>query len=417
MNIFQMEVDKAMNNKVTSRELSINLICPRFENSYIVDPSKSESLRKSIKENGLIQPINVIDIFDYMEANGYGPNPSGCDNTDEYLDRCIKFRNGLSEEEQERLNNSEEYIDLMENLEKHIHYIISSGHRRFYAYVSLLLGRPINNRTEWKEAYPEIRKVARSDSEWKKIPVIMIDSTDKEYAVYNDSNTTQRELTSFEIVVNTIDEMKKNGEWEKICKDTVSEVVDGLSDKAVYNLVQKLKKTDQYREELAEAENGNIEIKTVLKKLPVECVPKTEVVLNKKIADYIYENKQRTVNDKTVKSARRICDGLDRRFMQLIFDGVVSTKDARTLVTAIQPLSDEEKDDLIKQIRSGKYDFSKNDTRVSFLEKVRKTAKNKEISTLAKTSNKLISIEKDSLTDDDIKVLKAVIKQLKEYVA
>ena len=149
MNIYQREVEKAMNHEESSKNINVNLICPRFENAYIVDPSKSDSLRKSIKKNGLIQPINVIDIFRYIEESGYGPSYVGCDKTDEYLDRCIEYKNNLSEEEREKLEINPEYRDLMENLDRHIRYIISSGHRRFYAYISLLLNKPINNRSEW----------------------------------------------------------------------------------------------------------------------------------------------------------------------------------------------------------------------------------------------------------------------------
>lgn len=326
MNIYQREVEKAMNHEESSKNINVNLICPRFENAYIVDPSKSDSLRKSIKKNGLIQPINVIDIFRYIEESGYGPSYVGCDKTDEYLDRCIEYKNNLSEEEREKLETNPEYRDLMESLDRHIRYIISSGHRRFYAYISLLLNKPINNRSEWKQAYSEIRKAVRGDSEWKQIPSILIDSTEKEYAVYNDSNTTQRELTSFEIVVNAIDEMKKNGTWDKVHQESINTYVDNMNDRTVVRTITKCKR-----------EGINVTSREDLKSLGFDYFP-IDSLVNKAISNYINENKQRAITVSTVRGMRRIFEQLDKEQIQKIYDGKLSVSEAKTIVN--KPKSD-----------------------------------------------------------------------------
>ena len=75
----------------------LNQICVRFQNKYINNIDKHKALKESIRANGLIEPIVIVDIDEYINT---------CDN------------------EQEK-----EYLSLMK--EKGCLYFISSGHRRF----------------------------------------------------------------------------------------------------------------------------------------------------------------------------------------------------------------------------------------------------------------------------------------------
>ena len=54
-----------------------------------------------------------------------------------------------------------------------------------------------------------------------------------EVAIYNDSNTTQREITAFEIIDNAMDELKANGEMEEIIERVKQTRINSMTERAI----------------------------------------------------------------------------------------------------------------------------------------------------------------------------------------
>lgn len=464
--LFRQHTQKMMGLEEKRRieNIAVNRISLRQENKFITKKEALKPLIKSIKDNGLIEPILVCPIGDYLIANKciikdsfaslndviengkkvqnrmidylIANNLEKCDFVpDEVLDpmtdavkkeKISKATEPLvTQKTIAELKNSLATLSEYEALYNDgFSYFITAGHRRFKAYLSILLDEPVVTDSDWKRVYEEKLKNASKelqDSKWFNIPAYTLTSADitskAETTMYSDSNTTQRELTSFEVVVNALDEMKLNGDWERICRETVEEVVDGLSERGAYNLVLKLKKMDEYKDRLEEAGKDEEKIKSILKSLPIKLVPKTETILNNKISQYIDNKKKREIDHKTIKSVRRTYEGLDKNFLQLIYDGVVTEKEMRPLVPLVQSMNEAEKEDLVHQIKTGNFEFTKNDARASKMVKPQKTAKKADISSLVKISNKVTSADKAELTSEDLETLKAVISKLTEYIA
>ena len=463
--MFEEQTHKMMGfeEKRKVENIAVNRISLRKENKFITKEETLKPLIKSMEENGLLEPILVCAIDNYLVANKcitavtFSDVKKGIEDGRKYQLLMIDYlkEKGLKESEtvpeeildpevnglkKESLIKSLEPLvtkktveDLQTSLailneyeemyDDGFRYFIIAGHRRFKAYLSILLGETVVTDSDWKRVYDEKLKDAESelkDNKWFKIPAYSLTSADAsstaETAMYSDSNTTQRELTSFEVIVNTIDEMKKNGEWERVCSETVKEVIAGLSNKGVYNLVQKLKKNEEYKALLDEAGKDDEKVRTILETLPVELVPKTETVLNNKIAEYISKSKKREINALTVKTSRRIYDELDSKFMQLIFDGVITIKQAKILTTIVKQCEESQKEELYEEIKKGNFDFSKNDPRGSKMEKAKKSVKVKEVLPLVKSSQNLISKDKSELSPEDVEMIRTVISQLTEYI-
>lgn len=201
----------------------LNKICVRFQNKYINNIDKHRSLKESIRANGLIEPIVVVEIDEYLPSS----------------------------------DNEEERLYLKEMQRKGCEYFISSGHRRFKAYASLCLSRDIYTDEDLDVLYSEeFAKILREKEsevinvnnlfddtpDWTTIPCKIV-SLENESAIYNDSNTTQREITAFEIVDNAIDEMKQNGTWMSMVEFVKCNRVDSMTDRAVKDNIKKLKQT------------------------------------------------------------------------------------------------------------------------------------------------------------------------------
>lgn len=197
--------------------INLNDIVPRFENKYIRDPKTLKALTSSIKNNGLIQPIVLIPIKDRLNTIN-------------------------------KKDNEMEFNYLKEMLSKNKIYTISSGHRRYEAYINLLLtslGIKIENENNVyqdltnnielilekerdffkenkniidenalkKEIYGVLGLPSKIDSEIKKfsylyIPSIIQSENKEESRIYNDTNVTARPLTQLEIVINANDDVK-----------------------------------------------------------------------------------------------------------------------------------------------------------------------------------------------------------------
>lgn len=460
--------------------LFVSEICPRFENSYISEPEKNESLRKSIQKNGLIQPISVISIQTYFQSRLYGPTDKrykekvapekyaeasekwieyinslhpdddvaigvgNSDNKEEDKFEKLRKRNEernkqrnarIPERENEKKSNQntikaselqknlkeneKEIRYLLEQLKRGIAYFITSGHRRFKAYISIFLQKPINTDGEWNELYEELKKKCSSNvnTGWDKIPAIIEYDNKKENDIYNDSNTTQRELTSFEIVSNTIYEMKKNGELKKIYDAAKEEIIENLSERSVNNIRRKIKMTDAYREIYLASEND----RTALKGLPYDFFPSgIEGIVSRGISDYIEKNKGRTIKYQTVNNARRILDGLDDKFLNLIYDGKLTIREAKALVKPLKKCDENQKIQIYELIISGNKDFTtffpagKNIAKNTNKNDI--TSANGAVDILKKSISNIEKIEITDVSDQEKAELDKLTSQLKELL-
>lgn len=320
------------------RYIAVTEICPRFENKYITNLDKAQSLQKSIIDVGLIEPINIVDINKYIE-----------------------FRNSENELS-DSAKNEIEYLQQMQ--QRGIRFFITSGHRRFKAYISVFLQKDINTDEEWNQNYDFLKetydKVKAESTElflkgqtnerekWLSIPTIVEEKNfDKETIFYNDSNTTQRELTGFEIITNTIDELQTTGQWDTFVADICSKRVDAMTDRKVKERVNDLIKqgvisSDSYNDTIQEKRN-------LLKSLGSKYVPGVNKMIDKYIVNYIYENKKRTVSAQNVMYSRTLLETFDQELIQTIFDGYLNFATAKEILPIYEKLDIKETVSKIKK--------------------------------------------------------------------
>lgn len=322
--------------------LPVDEICPRFENKYLANEDKSKSLKESIKNVGLIEPINVVQISEYIS----------------YIEsKSIKER--------------DEEVKYLEQMEREgVKYFVSTGHRRFKAYVSILLGKDVITDSDWENNYEEIKIKCEDikkkslqtlltgesldvEDKWITIPSIIINGFEKEKALYNDSNTTQRELTGFEIIVNSIDEIKRSGEWDNIVEKVIEERVSEMTDRKVREKINNLIKANLI-ENPTDSTISNLR-KTLLS-VPSKYIQGTDSKLNELIVNYIKENKQRNVSVSNVNYTRKILDRLDKEMIQYIFDGLLSFKDAKVILSKYDEV---DIDSIKKEIRNKNFKVEK----------------------------------------------------------
>lgn len=326
--------------------LPVDEICPRFENKYLANEDKSKSLKESIKNVGLIEPINVVQISEYIS----------------YIEsKSIKER--------------DEEVKYLEQMEREgVKYFVSTGHRRFKAYVSILLGKDVITDSDWENNYEEIKIKCEDikkkslqtlltgesldvEDKWITIPSIIINGFEKEKALYNDSNTTQRELTGFEIIVNSIDEIKRSGEWDNIVEKVIEERVSEMTDRKVREKINNLIKANLI-ENPTDSTISNLR-KTLLS-VPSKYIQGTDSKLNELIVNYIKENKQRNVSVSNVNYTRKILDRLDKEMIQYIFDGLLSFKDAKVILSKYDEV---DIDSIKKEIRNKNFKVEKIESR------------------------------------------------------
>jgi hypothetical protein len=319
----------------TITHIPLNRICCRYQNKYINNIDKHKALRESIRVNGLIEPIIVLEI-------------------DEYL------KNDVTEGEINYLNSKKA---------KGCKYFISSGHRRFKAYASLAVGRDLysdedldclytegfsSKYSQWKNKFSSIDALM-SDSEedsWFEIPAKIIEYGN-ETAIYNDSNTTQREITSFEIIDNTIDELKKDGTWNDIIQNVKTTRVDSMSDRAVRDNIKLL----VAKGIIGDSGTTKIEeLRTVLKGMDIGYIPGTENILNKDLAEIITSRKQRDISVTSVKVTRQIIEKFSPEMIKCIYDGKLSFRSAKELLPVYDELDIGE---AVEQINAGKFEVEK----------------------------------------------------------
>ena len=183
-------------NKIReSDKIILRKICPRFTNKFIYNEKKAVALKNSIKNIGLQQPIDVVEIEGFLNAN------------------------------KEKLSADEiKYLETMQN-EYNCKYFISGGHRRYRAYLELLLNetsypyKNVKNKNEIMQFFeglknenifePELKNLIGEGEKWKKIKCqISTPSVEQEKKIYAHTNLTNRSIETFENVVNALDEME-----------------------------------------------------------------------------------------------------------------------------------------------------------------------------------------------------------------
>lgn len=172
------ELDKGNKN------LPIKLICPRFKNHYIFNKKEVDALIKSIREEGLWNPLIVINIEDYLNKE---VNPD------------------ISKEERD-------YYEYMQNVYG-CEYFISSGHKRFRAILSNLMNTYVDSDKKIIDFYEKVKsgeiKIGLNDKRYFVDCIVGNPYSMAEDNISKGTNGLSRTLTAFEHVVNAVDSMAK----------------------------------------------------------------------------------------------------------------------------------------------------------------------------------------------------------------
>lgn len=310
--------------------IPLNQICCRYQNKYISDVDKTKVLMKSIADNGLIEPIVIIDIDNYLKNVNM--------NKDE--------RNYL----QDKLNNG-------------FKYFISSGHRRYKASCSNVINKVINTDDELDDFYKEYKDIFESDK--KKVEKSFLDGNPiendsklyiacnilendfselNEASIYNESNTTQREITGFEITVNMIDELKRLNLWNNAIQNIRIKRINEMSERSLKDKAKQLNLP-------SDMSIGDIR-SALINDHQTSYISGFEGELNKYIADYIESNTKRIISISNIKQTRMIIERFDKRIIDCIFAGQISFKDCKALLAVY---NDVDVEDLLYKIKSGKF--------------------------------------------------------------
>lgn len=320
----------------------LNEICGRYNNKYINNSDKAKSLEQSIRENGLIEPIVIVDIDDYLSRTVATPD-------------------------------EEKY--LLDKKKIGVKYFISSGHRRFKAYVSIALGRDVLTNEELDNFYNDFKKLYDEyldekeyalingeelpDGKWFKIPskVTKLDESN-ENAIYNDSNTTQRELTSFELAVNVIDEVKLNGKWNEWNEEVKLKKINSMKPFQLRN------KYDEFRsngllesvDTVEDTKQMDEKRRTLMRSLSYEHFTGLDSEVNQLLCDYIKDTKQRIVSKTVVNYSRKVLEVFDKRLINAIFDGKLTFKEAKELLPVYSKI---EIDNIINELYNNSFEITK----------------------------------------------------------
>jgi len=325
-----------MAGKGEKTELPLDEICFRAENKYINNQEEARSILESIKADGLIEPITVENIDDFLKSDDIDLLPVG------------------------------HKLYYMKKKEEGFNYFISTGHRRFRAYACLALGIP-EFPENIDEVYSQIREErelsekALEEENYERINkycsikcFVAKDNVKQERQRYNSSNLEQRRLTDFEIVANVIDDLKMYGIWEEWELEYPEKYVGNLSDRAVTsNLKTKrpginLPKTIQEQREM-------------LKTIPVEELHGFQSYMNNKIIDYVDEKKSKKLSLSSVNYSRKIIEDLGPRseeekgMADLIFAGHIDYKNARAILSYSEKIDDEHWKLLLETIKEHKF--------------------------------------------------------------
>lgn len=289
-----------LNGETESKDyvlIPINQICCRSVNKYVDKQDGAESLKRSIKSLGLIEPIIVIRIDEYKEK--------------------IK---DLSEEDLQ-------YLTQMEELG--CKYFISSGHRRFKAFISLALKRDMYPGNQIMNLYSEdtANKIQeyydqraegfpdgfKAEYAFYEIPCkIEKRLIENENDFYNQSNSTQRELTNYEIIINAIDSLKTSGQMKEYETAAVNKVVDELSPRKTTEWLNNYVKEGLLEKKQVNNLDNEEQKKELLKTIPVESVGKTKNVIAQLISEYIANDSGRNISPAKIGATVTMLEQIER---------------------------------------------------------------------------------------------------------
>ena len=320
----------------------LNEICGRYNNKYINNSDKAKSLEQSIRENGLIEPIVIVDIDDYLSRNIATPD---------------------------------EVTYLLDKKKIGVKYFISSGHRRFKAYVSIALNRSILTNEELDNFYEDFRKLYDEyldekdyalingeelpEGRWFKIAskITKLDESN-ENAVYNDSNTTQRELTAFELVVNVIDEVKLNGKWDGWNEEIKLKKINSMKQFQLRTKYEELRSKGLVEsvDTVGEAKQIDEKRRTLMKSINYQHFTGLDSEVNQLLCDYIKDTKQRIVSKTVVNYSRKVLEVFDKRLINSIFDGKLTFKEAKELLPVYSKINI---DEIINELYNDSFEIKK----------------------------------------------------------
>ena len=311
------------NENTTSKDyvlIPINQICCRSTNMYVDKQDAVESLKNSIKNLGLIEPIIVIDIAEY--------------------------KNRTKEKRKEEID----YLTQME--EKGCKYFISSGHRRFKAFISLALNRDMYPGNQMDHLYSEeTRKAIEKYYEDRaygfpdgvlpeyrfyeipcKIEKKLIENED---SFYNQSNTTQRELTNYEVIINTIYQLDRNGMMRQYEEETKKEIIEKLNSRMLSMWLNDYVKEGDLNKKMVSAADSDEEKRELLMGIPFDRIKKTKAILYSKIAEQIFKDSGRKISVARITETTSMLDQLDKlskamgyEIMSLVYAGEMNFSEA-----------------------------------------------------------------------------------------
>lgn len=191
-------------------------ICDRHKNDFIVSDKKLLPLIKSIKKYGVGQPVLLTNINHQIDD----------------LKNTLESFDG---EEEVRIDLENRLVYLNEQKELGKKYVLVSGHRRFKAcrYIFAESNQEILKQEgyeitldNFEDAYNTLCQRAKKNKEdvlsilnddnslyvedFEKIPAsIKTLDQQKEHSLYEDTNLTQREISTFEIILQIRDKIEK----------------------------------------------------------------------------------------------------------------------------------------------------------------------------------------------------------------
>ena len=323
--------------------IPINEICCRSTNMYVDKQDAAESLKKSIKNLGLIEPIIVIEIGDYKKQMG--------DSRKDEID----------------------YLTSME--EKGCKYFISSGHRRFKAFISLALNRDMypGNQIDYlysQETADLLHQFYRDrmqgfingyKEEYKfymipcKIEKKLIENEDE---FYNQSNTTQRELSNYEVIINTIYQLDRNGILNQYKDNAKKQVIDSLSPRMLNEWIGGFVKDGIIDKREIQKAKSDEEKRELLYLLPFEKISKTKKILAQQISDFIADDSGRNISVNRITETQVMMEQINNLsdlcgydIMSLVYAGEMNFKEAIELsrIYDDEMFSDKEREKKLKE--------------------------------------------------------------------
>ena len=300
--------------------IPINEICCRSTNMYVDKQDAAESLKKSIKNLGLIEPIIVIEIDEYKKQMG--------DSRKDEID----------------------YLTSMQ--EKGCKYFISSGHRRFKAFISLALNRDMypGNQIDYlysQETADAIRQFYANrmqgfingyKDEYRfymipcKVEKKLIENEDE---FYNQSNTTQRELSNYEVIINTIYQLDRNGLLNQYKDYAKKQVIDSLSPRMLNEWTVGFIKDGTIDRGDVQRAKSDEEKRELLYALPFEKISKTKKILAQKISDFIADDSGRNITAAKIAQTQLMLEQINNLsnlcgydIMSLVYAGEMNFNEA-----------------------------------------------------------------------------------------